>query len=95
MQQEEIVGKLEEINQDTALPMKADGEIDVAYVNKMWPGLISGITNHLIAADGQRIVANIKQLKEAGFHAFAMHRNTDAQVPAGRVRTDKGVILIY
>tara|TARA_B100001057_G_scaffold463613_1_gene517935 strand:+ start:155453 stop:155740 length:288 start_codon:yes stop_codon:yes gene_type:complete len=92
---EEIVAKLGEINADTNLPMKADGEVDTAYVDQMWPGLTSGITNFLLNEDGTRNVSNVKALSAGGFHSFAMERSSKPNVPAGRVRTDKGVILIY
>lgn len=92
---EEIVAKLGEINADTNLPMKADGEVDTAYVDQMWPGLTSGITNFLLNEDGSRNVPNVKALSAGGFHSFAMERSSKPNVPAGRVRTDKGVILIY
>lgn len=92
---EEIVAKLEEINQDTTLPMKTENEVDNTYVNQMWPGLISGITNFMLDAEGKRVYANIKLIKAAGYHCFAMDRSPKPNVAAGRVRTDKGMILIY
>jgi len=92
---EEIVAKLGEVNADTNLPMKSEGEVDVAYVDQRWPGLIAGITNFMLGEDGKRNVDNVKALKAQGFHAFAMHRANKPNVVAGRVRTDKGVIMVY
>lgn len=92
---EEILAKLGEVNADTNLPMKSTGELDPAYVEQTWPGLISGITNYMLNEDGTRNVPNTKELTAAGFHAFAMDRSPKANVAAGRVRTDKGIILIY
>jgi hypothetical protein len=92
---EEIAAKLEEINQDVALPMKSENEVDVAYIDKTWPGLISGITNFMLDTDGKRQYDNIKAIKAAGFHCFSMDRSAKAGVAAGRVRTDKGMILVY
>lgn len=95
MQIEEIVAKLGEINADVTLPMKGEGEVDKAYVDQMWPGLVTGITNFLLNEDGTRNVPNVEALKAQGFHAFAMDRSPKPDVVAGRVRTDKGVIFIY
>lgn len=93
---EELVGKLVEIDNDANLPQQAQGEVDRAYVDKMWPGLIAGLTNHVIDPQtGQRVYDNIKALTTAGFHSFAMNRDADKANPCGRVRTTKGVILIY
>lgn len=92
---EEIAAKLEELNSDTALPIKSEGEVDTTYVNQMWPGLISGITNFMLSGDGTRNYENIKAIKALGYHCFSMNRNSKPEVAAGRVRTDKGVILIY
>lgn len=95
MQIAEIVGKLTDVNQDTNLPQRENGEIDTNYVNKMWPGLISGITNYLIDSDGKRNYANLKELQAQGFSCFAINRNSDPSKPCGRVMTDKGLIMIY
>lgn len=92
---EEIVAKLSEINADTNLQMKSEGEVDVAYVDQRWPGLITGITNYLLDSNGKRNVDNVNALKAQGFHAFAMNRASKSNVVAGRVRTDKGVIMVY
>ena len=95
MQMTEIVAKLGEIDQDTALPLKNDEEVNVTYVNQVWPGLISGITNAILDSSGKRNLSAIAEFKAAGFHAFSMNRGTKAGVAVGRVRTSKGTILIY
>ena len=95
MLKSDILNALGEINQDTTLPMQSNGEIGVEYVNKTYPGLIDGLTSHLFDVEGLRIKENIIGLKEAGYHTFATARSTDKDVSAGRVRTDKGVILLY
>lgn len=93
---EELVGKLAEIDNDANLPQKAQGELDRSYVDKMWPGLIAGLTNHVIdEKTGNRNYDNVKALTAAGYHAFAMNRGDDKSNPCGRVRTSKGIILIF
>lgn len=96
MQLSEIVTMLTEIDGDVNLPMKAQGEIDKDYVNRLWPGLLQGITDYCIDPQtGLRSVDNIKSLTAAGFHAFSTHRNDSPDVPAGRVQTTKGMLMFY
>ena len=92
---EEIAAMLGEINADTNLPMKSEGEVDRDYVKEKWPELIPGITNFMLDSKGKRRVGNITSIKEQGFHAFAMNRSINAGSVTGRVGTDKGIISIY
>lgn len=96
MQLSEIVQMLTEIDGDVNLPMKAQGAVDVDYVNRLWPGLFQGVTDFCIDSEtGLRSVDNIKSLTSAGFHSFSTHRNDDGDIPAGRVQTTKGMLLFY
>jgi len=95
MDKKGVLAALREIEADATLPNQQDAEVDNVRIGNQWPGIKAALVKIITKADGKRNMTNVAMLNENGFHTLAMRPNRSSKVPIGRVKTTKGVIVLY